>query len=65
MNKIKLDFSILDNVKPIEQVKVTPKRRAGTVKLDFSIFDRIDVEISHEMEILTEDELSEFLEKSA
>jgi hypothetical protein len=65
MNKIKLNFSILDEVKPKEQAKVTEKRRAVTVKLDFSILDRIDAESTHNMEILTADELKEFLEKSA
>lgn len=60
---VKLDFSILDEVQLTEQIRVTYKRKASDVKLDFSIFNRIDVEIMPVMESISEDELKEFLEK--
>lgn len=60
---VKLDFSILDRVQSTERIKDIHKRKVSDVKLDFSIFGKIDVEIMPVMEVISEHELKEFLEK--
>ena len=60
---VKLDFSLLDKVQPVEQAKIKEKRKVIPVKLDFSILDSIDIKISPIMEDISADKLAEFLEK--